>query len=75
MTQKFHENETATIALYKYHDFLKCESALESMKRSFIESDMVEIEGKFINGSYSASDITYAVAVFSTLRRILLRGQ
>ena len=31
MTQKFYENETATIALYKYHDLLKCKHQVDDL--------------------------------------------
>ena len=52
MTQKFHENETATIALYKYHQFLDCEQKLANFARD-VDWDLIAgVKKNISSGDY-----------------------
>ena len=52
MTQKFHENETATIALYKYHDLLDCEQRLMTFARDVDWDAIASIKENIRSGDY-----------------------
>ena len=52
MTQKFHENETATIALYKYHQLLDCEQKLTSFARDVDWEVIADVKKNILSGDY-----------------------
>ena len=50
MTQKFHENETATIALYKYHALLDCEQKLADINKLCHSDEILDMKVRFCKG-------------------------
>ena len=56
MTQKFHENETATIALYKYHQLLDCEQRLMTFARDVDWDAIASIKENIRSGDYYAHE-------------------
>ena len=75
MTQKFYENETATIALYKYHDLLKCENVVAKLRRGFPADEMIAVEAMLNDDTYFASDISYMIMLVSKVRQLLSDAQ
>lgn len=71
MTQKFHENETATIALYKYHELLKCEDVVAKLRRGFPADEMAAVEARLNDDTYFASDISYSIMLVNKVRQLL----
>ena len=51
MTQKFHENETATIALYKYHQLLDCEQKLNDLRADVDWDNIASIKQNLIGSA------------------------
>ena len=62
---EFHENETATIALYKYHVYLKMEQFSKEFKK-LIEYDL--------DGHNPIVSVDAVIAVFCRMRRELWGG-
>jgi len=56
MTQKFHENETATIALYKYHDLLESEEELGEIRKAFYDNRVLDIEIKLVDAAANGDE-------------------
>ena len=75
MTQKFHENETATIALYKYHELLKCEDVVAKLRRGFPADEMAAVEARLNDDTYFASDISYSIMLLNKVRQFLADAQ
>ena len=71
MTQKFHDNETATIALYKYHDFLNCERLIDLVRFKLGDNhDLSVLAERLQDGSYAGVDIDYLVDLLQRLQDI-----
>ena len=75
MTQKFHENETATIALYKYHDLLKCEDAIAKLRRGFPKDEVTAVCDRLNLGTYFASDISYLIDLANKVSQVFAEAQ
>ena len=69
MTQKFHENETATIALYKYHDLLESEEELSEIRKAFGDDYIYEIEAKLFDAASNGDgDAKYLLDLINTVK-------